>query len=153
MYYIAYGSNLNMWQMSYRCPDAKPVGKSVMKGWRLVFNGVATIVPDDEYDTPVGIWQISERDEKALDRYEGYPYLYRKEYQTLVIKDKDGNERCEDALVYVMNEGRKMPFPPSESYYETIEEGYRNFKMDSSALKDALNESFIYLSYPNDFDE
>ena len=29
-YYIAYGSNLNVEQMRYRCPDAKIVGTSVI---------------------------------------------------------------------------------------------------------------------------
>ena len=33
-YYIAYGSNLSVEQMAYRCPDAK-LGQAVLAGWEL----------------------------------------------------------------------------------------------------------------------
>lgn len=32
-YYIAYGSNLNVKQMKFRCPGAKVVGTSVIKDY------------------------------------------------------------------------------------------------------------------------
>ena len=32
--YIAYGSNMNIEQMSRRCPNAKPIGKTVLKNYR-----------------------------------------------------------------------------------------------------------------------
>lgn len=31
-YYIAYGSNLSVEQMAYRCPDAKIAGQAVLAG-------------------------------------------------------------------------------------------------------------------------
>lgn len=34
-YYIAYGSNLSVEQMAYRCPDAKIAGQAVLAGWEL----------------------------------------------------------------------------------------------------------------------
>lgn len=45
--YIAYGSNINLEQMSNRCPNSKVVGKEMLKGYELEFRGVATIVPKD----------------------------------------------------------------------------------------------------------
>lgn len=33
--YIAYGSNLNINQMKYRCPTAKLVGKGVVENYEL----------------------------------------------------------------------------------------------------------------------
>ena len=36
-YYIAYGSNLSVEQMSDRCPDAKIAGQAVLTGWELLF--------------------------------------------------------------------------------------------------------------------
>ena len=42
-YYIAYGSNLSVEQMAYRCPDAKIAGQAVLAGWELLFRGCATI--------------------------------------------------------------------------------------------------------------
>jgi hypothetical protein len=66
--YAAYGSNLNLRQMSIRCPDAIPVGKAMLKGWQLTFRGVATLEPKADAETPVGIWRITPKDESALDR-------------------------------------------------------------------------------------
>lgn len=78
-YYIAYGSNLSVEQMAYRCPDAKIAGQAVLAGWELLFRGCATIAPNPKKNTPVLVWEISERDEGNLDLYEGYPNYYRKE--------------------------------------------------------------------------
>jgi len=38
-YYLAYGSNLNLEQMAYRCPTAKPVGVTTLKNYQLLFRG------------------------------------------------------------------------------------------------------------------
>ena len=74
--YIAYGSNINLEQMAYRCPNSKIVSKEMLKGYELEFRGVATIVPNDKSEVPVLIWEIDGRDEHSLDRYEGFPNLY-----------------------------------------------------------------------------
>ena len=79
--YIAYGSNLNLLQMAFRCPTAEIAGKSELKGYELLFRGgrkgaVATVEPRDGGSVPVLLWKIREADEEALDRYEGYPHFY-----------------------------------------------------------------------------
>ena len=45
--YFAYGSNINLEQMAYRCPDASVVGPVTLEGWELLFRrgGFATIAP------------------------------------------------------------------------------------------------------------
>ena len=43
--YIAYGSNINLEQMAFRCPNSKIVGTRMIPGYELEFRGVATIVP------------------------------------------------------------------------------------------------------------
>ena len=82
-YYLAYGSNLNVRQMMHRCPGAKPVGTMVLEGYELLFKGsktgsYLTIEKKIGGKVPVGIWQVSEQHEKALDRYEGFPVFYYK---------------------------------------------------------------------------
>lgn len=37
--YFAYGSNINLSQMAYRCPDAKVVEPVVLEGYELLFRG------------------------------------------------------------------------------------------------------------------
>ena len=57
MIYLAYGSNLHIGQMQRRCPTAEVLGTSTLHGYRLVFNGVATIEPDPDRSVPVLLWQ------------------------------------------------------------------------------------------------
>ena len=38
-YYVAYGSNMHLSQMTYRCPHAVLVGKSELKDYVLRFRG------------------------------------------------------------------------------------------------------------------
>ena len=96
--YIAYGSNLNLRQMSYRCPTAKVVGTAVLRNWRLLFCGVATIERYKGGEVPVLVWDIQPKDERALDIYEGYPQLYRKETVRVTLNGKQVK-----AMIYIMN--------------------------------------------------
>ena len=41
-YYIAYGSNLNVQQMRWRCPGARIIGTSELQDYRLLFKGSKT---------------------------------------------------------------------------------------------------------------
>ena len=138
--YIAYGSNLNLPQMAERCPTAKVLGASSMKDWQLLFRGphegaVATVEPYKGSSVPVLVWEISETDENALDRYEGWPYLYRKE----IVKIKLGRKSIE-ALVYLMIEGKPLN-QPSSYYYSVIYDGYKSAGFDIEILKKATMDS------------
>lgn len=77
MKYIAYGSNMVQEQMAYRCPDAKLIGTGYIAGARLEFCLHATVekTGDMRNRVPVAVWEINARDEKSLDRYEGFPNL------------------------------------------------------------------------------
>lgn len=132
--YIAYGSNMNIEQMSRRCPNAKPIGKTVLKNYKLVFKGVADIEKSESEEVPIVVWEITKECEKALDIYEGYPRLYRKEYVQIEI-----NGKTELAMVYVMNYAKGAK--PSEYYYNIIKQGYKDFNIDTTTLKRALAES------------
>ncbi len=76
MLYVAYGSNINLTQMAFRCPHSRVVGTAMVKGWELEFRGVATIVPKPDTEVPVLLWELDPRDVPALNRYEGFPHLY-----------------------------------------------------------------------------
>ena len=57
---------------------------------------VATIEPSKNGKVPVLLWDIEPSDEVALDRYEGYPWLYRKEIITAIFE----GESIEKEKVY-----------------------------------------------------
>ena len=84
---------------------------------------------------PVLLWKISPQNERALDRYEGWPHLYRKENLEVELEGKKMS-----AMVYVMNDGRQAAMP-SGFYYDVIAEGYRTAGMDEDVLKAALERT------------
>ena len=65
IYYLAYGSNLNVAQMAYRCPQAVKVGSTILKGWELEFKTYLTIKPNPKKEVPLGVWKVNKRDERS----------------------------------------------------------------------------------------
>ena len=124
IYYFAYGSNLNHHQMTnIRCIGSKYLKTFFLKDYKLIFChpnklnkfGYANVIKQKASKTPGGIWEITKKHEKILDRYEGFPDTYQKEYFFLEGKK---------IMFYIMN---KYYFKnPPKSYIETIKEGYKN---------------------------
>jgi hypothetical protein len=140
--YFAYGSNLNVTQMALRCPGAKPLGRIKLRGWKLVFRGVADAIQEPGAFCYGGVWRITPEDEAALDPHEGVRHgLYRKEY--IPIEPMPDGEDC--VLIYTTNS--TGIFPPSESYLECIKQGYRDFKMPRNARRALLNRRTLRWLY------
>lgn len=139
MLYIAYGSNMNLEQMDYRCPNSYVVGNGKLKGWKLVFNVHADVVRTDNEDdsVPVVVWNIADNDWKNLDMYEGYPSYYVKETVNVILE----NGKNEKAIVYVMADNRKGIRRPTKGYFECIETGYIENGIDVEYLYNALSYS------------
>ena len=137
MKYIAYGSNMVQEQMAVRCPEAKLIGTGYISGARLEFYLHATVeaTGDKRNRVPVAVWEINDRDERNLDRYEGYPSYYIKEEWPVHMND--GSEIT--GMIYLMNMIRKSP--PHTQYYEGIADAYRKLGLGSqikTVLKPAL---------------
>ena len=143
MLYFAYGSNLNWRQMlKERCPGAKFITKYNLYGYKLIFSnynskavfGHANIEKNKKSKVPGAIWNITRKNEKILDVYEGVPTYYQKEY----IK---WNKK--KVLVYIQNNFIKKK--PSSSYLHTIIEGYKNCNLELRHLKKRI--SFYTVNY------
>jgi gamma-glutamylcyclotransferase (GGCT)/AIG2-like uncharacterized protein YtfP len=139
--YVAYGSNLNLTQMAFRCPTAKVVGKGELKDYELLFRGgrrgaVATVEPKEGSAVPVLIWDIQKGDEESLDLYEGYPNFYDKQ---MIEVEMDG--KTISAMVYVMTPGHSFGIP-SDHYANVIWEGYETAGFDTQVLEDAIEHAF-----------
>lgn len=138
--YLAYGSNLNLEQMAFRCPNAKVLGTSILNDYKMLFRGgrgygVATVEPSPGDFVPVLLWGITPTCEAALDIYEGFPRLYRKETVTVKLYDEPV-----EAMVYIMNEGHPLAMP-SPGYYSTIREGYKTALFDIDILNKAVERT------------
>ena len=133
--YFAYGSNINLDQMAYRCPDASVVGPVTLENYELLFRrgGFATIAPK-EGETVTGLlWSITPGCERSLDRYEGYPRFYDKRMVTV----RDGEGRSLSVMAYIMDERFREPMLPTPTYYNGIMEGYHQNDMPTDCLKRA----------------
>lgn len=146
MLYVAYGSNLNREQMEYRVPGAKPYGNGFIHNWKLDFHGndgsaYATITRATGHKVPVVLWEMSDKQETVMDRYEGFPNSYYKRNIAVYI-----NGRKKFGTVYIMNNSRRVA-RPSRKYVNTIRRGYEAFGLDLEYLEDALirNSQDFYL--------
>ncbi len=140
MKYIAYGSNMVQEQMAVRCPDARLIGTGYIAGARLEFYLHATIEKTDDLRNrvPVAVWEINDRDERGLDRYEEFPSYYIKE--SWQVHMSDGSQI--EGMIYIMKMIR--PSPPQSAYYKGIEDAYRKLGLRSqikTILKPALDRS------------
>ena len=138
--YFAYGSNMNLSQMAFRCPDAQVVDTVRLEGYRLAFrtngggHGVATILLEPDSFVDGVLWRISERDEQSLDHYEGFPRLYGKEPVTVV--GSDGQRR--EVMAYTMNSPYKeIPARPLGTYLSCILHGCRQNGIEIESVLDA----------------
>ena len=120
--YAAYGSNLDPRQMLQRAPHSPHLGTGWLRGWRLTFGGeeigwegsVATLAEDPNASVFVSLYDLTKKDESALDEWEGVTTnLYRK--IRVRVETMTGTQSC---YVYVLNsfEGGI----PSERYLEIM---------------------------------
>ena len=80
------------------------------------------------------IWDVTPEDEKALDRYEGFPTFYYKQDIKLQYKGiRTGRRRTITAFAYIMHEERQIGIP-SNFYMKTCLEGYETFFFDKKIL-------------------
>lgn len=140
MKYIAYGSNMVQEQMAFRCPDARLIGTGEHR------RSPAGVLPPchrrkDRRPAQPGArsrWEINDRDERSLDRYEGYPSYYIKERWPVHMSDGSQIE----GMIYIMKMIRQSP--PHSAYYKGIEDAYRKLGLRSqinTILKPALKEA------------
>ena len=108
-----------------------------------MFKGVeprayATIEEWQGYKVPFVLWEISEEDEKALDRFEGYPKSYLKH----VVEIEFGGEKVL-AMYYAKPEEQPVGQPMTH-YIHVLEEAYVRRKFNRAILDAALKLSDDY---------
>jgi len=138
--YFAYGSNMNLGQMTRRCPDAVALTPAVLHDYRLAFrgSGVATILPCKGESVPGVLWCITPNSEASLDRYEGVSAsLYGK--SEAAVTDPTG--KTHQAMVYIMNPCYRAACIPPPWYLEGIREGYAAFGIPAESLNKAVRQA------------
>ena len=131
MLYFAYGSNLNHFQMKRRCKDSIFLKKINLNGFKLTFRSkyrAADIEPKKNSIVTGALFEISKSDEKKLDVYEDYPILYKKYYFFYYGKK---------IMTYTMTKKTAFTYP-TEKYLNIVKRGYKDCKLNSKYLKNAL---------------
>lgn len=132
MYYFAYSGNLSRQQMSERCPDSQPRFTTTLQNYRLVFagwsrqwrGGLASIKPFRGEKVLGAIYEISDRDLRRLDKYEGYPDTYDRLKVTVY---RDTGEPVE-AITYIKL-SQSEETKPSPEYLAAVKQGYRDWEL------------------------
>lgn len=134
MLYFAYGCLMDSAQMRKRCPGARALGAARLPGHRLVFTryslawsgGTGHVEPSPADEVWGVLWEISERDERRLDRYERVKAgMYRKD---IVEVERGGAGHA--ALVYLANaDGERRP---SRRYVAALVRGARTHGLPAS---------------------
>ena len=134
--YFAYGSNMMAKQMEDRCPNHQLVGRGVLKGYRWIisYRGYANIVKSSSNEVFGVVYEISDSDERDLDRYEGVDKgFYRKE---LLSVEVDGSPRI--CLIYidpVEEEGL-----PKAEYIKRINTGIQDAKLPPEYVQNFIRK-------------
>jgi cation transport regulator ChaC len=138
MLYFAYGSNLDQFQMAYRCPAAAFAGTATLLDHALAFAGyssrwdgpVATLLSIRGTMTRGALYDMSAEDFARLDKFEGCPFAYMRSRK--MVRADDGRRRW--AEVYFQTSVYRLA-KPSNSYAGTIRHAYRRLGFDLRALR------------------
>ena len=132
MNYFAYGSNLNKKQMLERCLDSKPLFTATLPNFKLIFagwsrqwrGGVVSIKSLRGDRVHGAVYELSDRDLRRLDKFEGYPGACNRFKVTVFNEDGEPIE----AITYIKS-GQLEETQPSKEYVSVIQQGYRDWRI------------------------
>ena len=143
MFYFAYGSNLDVQQMTRRCPGATVVGLGELRDHRLTFpltshdwdGGVASVAVAHGESVWGVIYELSDADLASLDHYEGcvgpgnqHNVYDRETISVQLVRADDGSfPRRLRAWIYLARPSN--PSRPSRRYLDAILAGARHHKL------------------------
>ncbi|MCX8166848.1 MAG: gamma-glutamylcyclotransferase [Candidatus Micrarchaeota archaeon] len=126
--YFAYGSNLKLDHLTKRIERQeiiKPSFVAVLNDHKLIFprysrlynGGVASVKPSPNNVVCGAVFELTEKELKKLDRYEGFPSFYTR--KKIRVMDLHGNYH--DVITYIANE--EGNYQPSRLYLDIIIQG------------------------------
>ena len=126
--YFAYGANMDIDSMAFRCPDARPVCSYILRDWELAFYSHATVLPKTGAHVAGVLWYVTEECEWSLDAFEGFPDYYTKRSWV-----QDG----EHIFFYEMTDFLRGT--PTLGYISNIRESYHRWHLPIDLLEHATS--------------
>lgn len=137
MYFVAFDELINKQKMHSLFSEANALTGAILNGYKLVFCTQAAIIKDESASVPVAIWNVSEKDEIALDkRYQGFPTFFEKE---LVEIEVDG--KVVKAFTFVLKKSMANYKLPPINILDEITRGYVGFVLPISDICVALERT------------
>lgn len=129
--YFSYGSNMNLKQMTSRCPDFKVLGVALLKDSILTFpsfsdswgGGVASFMKKERCDLWGVLYLLTDQDLERLRPFEGYVHgrcFTINEYNEIEVEVMFENNAKKCMTYEARTTGE---FSPSKSYLDTIVQG------------------------------
>lgn len=118
--------------MRERCPGSKPRFNATLPNYKLVFTGwsrqwrggTASIMRASREKIKGGVYELSERDLKLLDKYEGYPAIVDRLNILVFTEDNESIE----AVTYIKKELEKET-EPSREYLAIMHQGFKDWRI------------------------
>jgi gamma-glutamylcyclotransferase (GGCT)/AIG2-like uncharacterized protein YtfP len=129
--------NTNSRNMELRGDHHVQVGTGTLPDFELAFKFHCDVVRAPGVGVEGVIWHVTQRGLTMLDEREGYPDYYDR--QVMWIKSHEGG--AVKAWVYVMSHAAGLE-PPTEGYWNTVVEGYREHGLSTHQLEVALDKSW-----------
>ena len=126
--YLAYGANMDIDAMAWRCPGATPRGVFLLRNWELQFYSHATIEQRRGSAVAGVLWALTPDCERSLDRFEGFPTYYTK---------RTWHQDGQWIMFYEITDKRGRP---STGYVDNIAESYRKWQLPQDRLRAALRD-------------
>ena len=135
---------MNIHQMSRLCPTATLVGTGVLQNWSMGFyktcdSDMAYVYADvresEDNFANVAVWEVINPSElEMLDRFEGYPSLYKKLNNCKVVM---GNGETIEGFLYKMSNNAENGIP-DVYYFMGIYQAYKDLHISTKQLDDFL---------------
>jgi gamma-glutamylcyclotransferase (GGCT)/AIG2-like uncharacterized protein YtfP len=131
-FYFAYGSNMSKEQMKNRCPNAKPLGKAILKGYKFIINnrGVATVIESKDDYVEGGLYEVTNDCLESLDGHEG---VSSGDYDRTKLQVEYENETI-DAYIYIATCEEESK-NAREGYMKTVLTGAKDFNLSNNYIK------------------
>ena len=136
--FFAYAVLMNRGHMSQICPDAEPLGRALLRGYRLIFprssgvwmGGIPSLQEQEGEQVWGVLWRVCPDHKPELDRYQGFLGASGDNVFTpllVVVEDADGRPR--EAFAYQSSRSGRNSFQPSPEFVDTVVRAAREFQL------------------------
>jgi hypothetical protein len=141
--YFSYAVFMNRGQMQQICPQAEPLGRAVLRGYRLVFprssglwmGGVPSLEPCAGEEIWGVLWRLLNDCEARLNDYQGFHGAKGDNvFVPIDVEVEDAEGRSVLAFAYQAPQRNRTEFTPSPEFVDTVVRAARDFGLPEAYI-------------------